>query len=295
MSAFFPQLARAVATGAAVETGRAAVRNRNGLGFAAGDYNGGDYFYDDFGNYWEWSWFDTGGYGGGGGDWPFFDWIDWQGFAPVESSPAGNESRYDFDWDQYWRDWFSGDLETINTAAPSPLPRGFDPFALPSLESYRDIWPWPDRGPAPIAIDPSATPQLPGYCPRGTYHPVNDPTSCVPFPPNDPNAKRQQQQQQKAQQQAAQALRRAQQQADKQCPKDPQNRPVWRNPQTGKCELVPTCPQGTKFDSTTRRCLTTAQAKELYGDNNWLLWLLIAAGVLVIANSGDSSEGRRRR
>jgi len=293
MNPFFPQLARAMATGAAVETGRAVARNNNGLGFAAGGFPGDDeaYFLDDFGNYWEWSWFDMGG-GGGGGDWPSFDWVDWQGFAPA-GSPSGNDARYDFDWNQYWNDLFSGSLETINTAAPSPLPRGFDPFPLPSLDSYGSIWPWPDRGPAPIAIDPSATPQLPGYCPRGTYHPVNDPTSCVPFPPNDPNAKRQQQQQQKAQQQAAQALRRAAQQADKQCPKDPQGRPVWRNPQTGKCELVPTCPQGSEFDSATRRCLTATQAKEIYGGNNWLLWLLIAAGVVVIASSNNGG-GRRR-
>lgn len=296
MSAFFPQLAKAVAFGAAMETGRDAVRrNGQGLGFAAGDnFAAGDRFWEnDYFDIWYPDFYYNGG--GGGADWPSFDWIDWSGgFAEPSISPSGNEARYDFDWNQYWNDWFSGNLETINTTAPSPLPRGFDPFALPGLEPYRDIWPWSDRGPSPAPFDPSGNPQLPGYCPRGTYHPVNDPMACVPFPPSDPNAKKQQQQQQKAQQQAAQALRRAQQQADKQCPKDPQGRPVWRNPQTGKCELVPTCPQGTKFDSATRRCLTAAQAKELYGDNNWLLWLLIALGVVVIANSGSDGGGRRR-
>ena len=275
-----------------METGRATVRNQNGLGFAAGDQydGGGDYFYDDFGNYWEWSWFDT----GGGGDLPSFDWIDWPGFLPADSSPSGNDARYDFDWSQYWSDFFSGNLETINTSAPTPLPRGFDPFELPPFDSYRDIWPWPDRGPGPAELDLPPTP-LPGYCPRGTYHPVNDPMACVPFPADNNEAKKRAQQQQKAQQQAAQAMRRAQQQQDRGCPKDPQGRPVWKNPQTGKCELKPPCPQGQKFDSTTRRCLTPAQAKELYGDNNWLLWLLIAAGVVIIATRDGGGGGGRRR
>lgn len=291
MNNLFAQLARAVAAGAAMETGREVARRNNGLGFNA-DWIGEDYFYDDFGNYFEWSWFDM---GGGGGDWPSFDWMDWS-FAPVDNNPSGNSDRYDFDWGQYWSDFFSGNLETINTAAPAPLPRGFDPFPLPDLQSYRDIWPWlDDRGPGPAQLDPSAVPQLPGYCPRGTYHPQNDPFACVPFPPDDSAAKKRAEQQKKAQQQAASALRKAQQQADRQCPKDPQGRPVWRNPQTGKCELVPQCPQGTKFDSTTRRCLTPAQAKQLYGDNSWLWWLLIAAGVLVVATRDGGGSGGRRR
>jgi hypothetical protein len=293
MNPLFPQLARAVAAGAAMETGREAVRRNNGgLGFNA-DWIGEDYFLDDFGNYYEWSWFDMGG-GGGGGDWPSFDWMDWS-FAPVDNSPLNNADRYGFDWGQYWRDFFDGNIEVINTAEPAALPRGFDPFPLPPLDSYRDIWPWlNDRGPGPAQLDPSAVPQqLPGYCPRGTYHPANDPYACVPFPPSDSNAKRQASAQQKAQQQAAQAARKAQQQRDRQCPKLPNGQATVFNPQTGKCEPVPQCPPGSKFDSTTRRCLTQAQVKELYGDNNWLIWALIAAGVLIIANR-DSGGGRRR-
>lgn len=292
MSAFFPQLARALATGAALETGRSAVRNR-GLGFSA-DFAGDDdiYFFDDLGNYWKYSRFDM----GGGSDWPSFDWIDWTGgFTDPGISASGNEARYDFDWDQYWRDFFSGNILQIDTFEPSALPRGFDPFALPPLESYRDIWPWlNDFGPGPAPLDPSATPQLPGYCPKGTYHPVNDPFACVPFPPNDQTAKKQAQQQQQTRQQAAQAMRRAQQQRDRQCPKLPNGQATVFNPQTGKCEAIPQCPPGAKFDSTTRRCLTPAQAKELYGDNNWLIWLLIAAGVLVVTRDSGGGGGRRR-
>lgn len=296
MSAFFPQLARAVAAGAAMETGRQAVRQNNGLGFAWGEYGGGDYN-DDFawdfggGDYWDWF-----GYGSGYADLPFlpmeFDYG--AAWADPGISASGNDGRYDFDWNQYWSDWLGGNVMTIDTFAPSPLPRAFDPFALPGFDPYREIWPGFDDRSFGGSIDPG-TQQLPGYCPRGTYHPVDDPFNCVPFPETDQTAKKRAQQQQQARQQAANALRKAQQQADRQCPKDPQGRAVWRNPQTGKCELVPQCPQGTKFDPATRRCLTTAQAKEIYGDNNWLLWLLIAAGVLVVANSGSDSGGRRRR
>ena len=278
-----------------MEAGRATVRKGNGLGFAAGDYydGGADYFLDDFGNYWEWDWFNG---GGGGTDWPSFDWIDWTGgFTEPGISASGNDARYDFDWNQYWNDFFGGSLETINTSAPSPLPRGFDPFALPPFDPYRDIWPWlNDRGPGPAQLDPSGQPQqLPGYCPRGTYHPVNDPFACVPFPADNNEAKKRAQQQQQTRQQAAQAMRRAQQQRDRQCPKLPNGQATVFNPQTGKCEPVPQCPQGTKFDSATRRCLTPAQAKELYGDNNWLWWLLIGGGVLLIATR-DNGGGRRR-
>lgn len=280
-----------------METGRATVRNQNGLGFAAGNYEsgGGDYFIDDYGFIWEADWFDpldwsyfTGGGGGG----------DFQSYLLDYSEPGMNYATDPFSTTPDFSDWINyylyGPDAFLQTSEPAPLPRGFDPFPLPPFESYRDIWPWPDRGPGPAELDLPAPP-LPGYCPRGTYHPVNDPMACVPFPADNNEAKKRAQQQQKAQQQAAQAMRRAQQQQDRGCPKDPQGRPVWKNPQTGKCELRPPCPQGQKFDSTTRRCLTPAQAKELYGDNNWLLWLLIAAGVVIIATRDGGGGGGRRR
>lgn len=287
MNAFFPQLARALAAGAAMETGRQAVRQNNGMGFAYNDdfaWDGGD----DWN--WDWDWFN---YGGSSSfyDLPFLPMeFDYGAYWPDPGISAGNPYE---DAGDTLRLWWEGFLPSIDTSAPSPLPRGFDPFALPGLDPYRNIWPGFDDRIFGGSVD-SGTQQLPGYCPGGTYHPADDPFNCVPFPETDQTAKKRAQQQQQARQQAASALRKAQQQADKQCPKDPQGRAVWRNPQTGKCELVPRCPQGTKFDPAMRRCLTTAQAKEIYGENNWLLWLLIAAGVLVIANSGDSG-GRRKR
>jgi len=300
---FFPlNLMQAIATGAAIETGRGIAR-RNGLGFAQGDGGSGeDYFYDDFGNYWEYSWFDDVNSGGGGYDYlPYYDTPDWEGFSPAPS-PSANDYRYDFDWGQYLSDWLAGNVETINTFAQAPGQQPSYRDITGDLDYQPSLWDWlTNLGPGPAPLDPQYGPAgtgqgLPGYCPQGTYHPASDPFACVPFPPNDPNAKKQASSQQKAQQAAANAARKAQQAQDKACPKDPQGRPTWRNPQTGKCELVPQCPPGAKFDSTTKRCLTAAQAKEIYGGNNWLLWLLIAAGALVIVNnSGGSSSGSRRR
>lgn len=301
---FFPfNLAAAVATGAAMETGRGIAR-RNGLGFAQGESGGGyddwgGYFFDDFGNYWEYDWFDV-NYGGGGDYWPSFDSYTLPNLT-APTSPLVNDYRYDIDWSQYWNDFFAGNIDRVDTFAQGNYDQPSYRDITGDLDYRPGIWDWLNNlGPGPAQPDRQYGPAgdgalLPRYCPQGTYHPVNDPFACVPFPPNDPNAKKQASNQRKAQQAAANAARKAQQQQDKQCPKDPQGRPVWRNPQTGKCELAPVCPQGQKFDSTARRCLTAAQAKELYGDNNWLMWLLIAAGVLVVVKSGGNSGGGRRR
>ncbi|MFN0108542.1 MAG: hypothetical protein ACKVZH_06775 [Blastocatellia bacterium] len=296
MSALFPQLVRAVASGAAMETGRAAAR-RNGLGFAQGDYydfdGWGGYGFDDWGNYYEYDWFS-----GGGGDYYDGGWPSFEPFtvpdltSPI--SPSANDERYWFDWGSYLSDWLSGNVDRVDTYAQGSR----DPFGSGSWPGTPD---WlPGIGPGPAQVDPLYGPagdgsRLPGYCPQGTYHPVSDPFACVPFPPNDPNAKRPAQQQRNNAQQAAQAARKAQQQADKQCPKDPQGRPVWRNPQTGKCELAPACPPGAKFDSASRRCLTPAQAKELYGESNWWIWALIGGGALLLMNRDSGGSGGRRR
>lgn len=300
MSLFTPFI-RAAAAGAAMETGREAVRRRNGLGFAAGDYWDFDTNYD-YGNNWDW-WF-----GGGGGDsYNDYDFLmieggdDWPMLGPIpmpEMGPAPTTG--------WWQDWY--DLLSQETISHPD----FDAFAQTQVQqpSYRDItgdldyrpnfWDWlSDFGPGPAQLDPQYGPAgdgslLPGYCPKGTYHPVNDPFACVPFPPSDPNAKKPAAQK-KAEQAAMNAAKKIQQAADKGCPKDPQGRPVWRNPQTNKCELKPPCGTGLKFDSTTRRCLTPAEVKELYGDNNWLIWALIALGVIVVVKGSGGSGGRRRR
>jgi hypothetical protein len=247
----------------------------------------------------DYSWYDpTGDYNfgfdfGSGGDysgsWPSFDFIALPDLQAPPVSPSANEDRYWFDWGQYLSDWLNGNVLSIDTYGQQGS--GQQPFG----GSFN--WPTGIPGPGPASVDPQYGPAgtgqgLPGYCPGGTYHPLNDPNTCVPFPSNDPNAKRQADAQRKVQQAAANAAKKAQQQQNATCPKDPLGRPIWKNPSTGKCELVPTCPQGSKFDSTTRRCLTAAQAKELYGDNSWLWWLLGGAALLMVLN--NNGGGRRR-
>jgi hypothetical protein len=283
MSNPFLQIANASASGF----------QRRGLGFLQTDSDNGaedwgGFFYDDFGNYWEYDWFNA---NDGGGSLPFFDFTSpFIDNSPTTVSASANEDRYWFDWGQYLSDWLNGNVLSIDTYGQRA---GQQPYGGDSGFS------WPDGiGPGPAPLDPQYGPAgtgqgLPGYCPQGTYHPLNDPFACVPFPPNDPKAKRQAQQQQKAAQNAANAAKKAQQQKDKQCPRDPQGRPVWFNPQTGKCELVPQCAPGSKFDSTARRCLTANELKQLYGDSNWLIWLLIGGGTLLLLSNRDS--GRRRR
>lgn len=295
MIPFFPTVARAIATGAAFETGKGLARRR-GLGFLqveggaddATDWGG--YGFDPFGNYFEYDWYNA---NDGGGGWPSLNFDPYAYQSPDPNiSASGNDDRYWFDWNQYLSDWLSGNVLSIDTygqqgSGQQPFGGSFD-------------WPTGFPGPGPASLDPQYGPAgsgqgLPGYCPQGTYHPLNDPNACVPFPPNDPTAKKQAQQQKQQQQQAANAAKKAQQQQDKTCPKDPQGRPVWKNPATGKCELAPVCGAGQKFDSATRRCLTTAQANALYGAGNWWIWLLVAAGaVLIVNNSGGNSGGRRR-
>lgn len=251
-----------------------------------GDYYGGDYGYDPYAGDYSYSFY---------GDSPTFPTFDPFAIpdlqAPTGSTPSANEDRYWFDWSQYLNDWLSGNILSIDTYGQYT---GQTPYGSPN--NYGGFPDW-IPGPGPTSIDQPYDPAgdgtgLPGYCPQGQYHPLNDPYACVPFPPNDPNAKKQAQQQQKAAQNAANAAKKAQQQKDKTCPKDPQGRPVWFNPATNKCELVPQCPQGTTFDSATRRCLTPAQAKEIYGDNSWLWWLLGGGAVLLILTR--NSGGRRK-
>lgn len=285
-------------------------QHKQGMGFLwFGDYE--DYYYEN-------------GSGGGGGFWDMFgDDGDWRGYGggdyyydlpyaglpsfdywPSPGIDAG--SPYGFDSDvNYYEEYLRNLLYN-----PGGIEQGYGFDLLPGNSggsngsgsgwSWDSFWEWardllaPSPTPSldwqgPTSSDANLNAPYPGYCPRGTYHPVNDPYSCVPFPPNDPNAQKQARQQQQQQQRAAQSARAAQKKQDQACPKDPAGRPVWRNPQTGKCELAPQCPQGSKFDSTTRRCLTPQQAKDVYGDDyTWLWW--VSGGVLLLA-----ALNRRRR
>lgn len=286
-------------------------RRARGLGFLdANDYGDGGYYWEDaFGN---WGYQDSyGSYGGdaSGGYWDSFgtyndpsgfDWpmIDANFSLPLDTSagsgafndPYGPTSTGSL-WD-YINSFLQVDSPgvTSSTNTGGSLPAGWpssQPFNLSdwfSWPSYRDVTGSLDHG-SNAPIDAS----YPGYCSKGTYHPVNNPYACVPFPPDDPNGKKARQQQQQ-QQKANAAARAAQKKQDQQCPKG-----YFKNPTTGKCQPIPQCPQGTAFDSRTQKCLTPAQAKELYGQDWSWLWLVLAGvvGVKLLSDEGNYRRGRK--
>ena len=262
-----------------------AAAEKHGLGFLA-DENGylsnqsggsedwGGYFFDPFGNYFEYDWF------------------------------TGNPSDYYQGLDYGYWVGADGTLYTLNPDAasndfsfanPNPPITG---SSTPSV-STTGVSTFPEIMSGEVPDDAVI---FPGYCKGGTYHPLpseGDPLSCVPFPNDDATKKKQAAIQRQGRQQQARQQQKQQQQASQTCPKDPQGRAVWRNPATQKCELVPQCPSGQTFDQVTRRCLTAAQRNELYGNqSNWLWW--IVGGVLFLLyvgnrRGGESSTPWRRK
>lgn len=252
-----------------------------GMGFLAWE---GDYYDDwEYDYYWDdWGWSDY----SSGGELPIYDY-DFGQYGYDLGDPgisAGDPYDRGIDWASFWDSFFSGG----DLYVPSPG----DEFLQTSNSSVSNdpwlpdnFWDWLTDTVSSIPGTAPSDPALPGYCPQGTYHPIDNPMACVPFPADPAGnqaAQQQRKKQQQAAQKAAQAAKAAQKKQDQACPKDAQGKPQWKNPQTGKCEPIPACPQGMVFDSTSRRCLTPQQVKEVYGDNNWLIWALIALGVLVV-------------
>lgn len=273
---------------------------RQGIGFLApgNDEQGGDdisafgydYAYDDF---WNWD-YDFNSSGGGGFPDLTFDPYQYPATQPTISA-SGNEDRYWFDWGQFLRDFLAGNVDRIETSAPYKTSGGnVQPWgvpdwisATPQMTEYPEDWKGTGSNSA-----------LPGYCKGGTYHPTDDPFACVPFPADDQTKKRQAAVQRQGQQQQARQARAQQQQANKNCPKDPKGRPVWRNPATNQCELVPTCPTGQSFDQVAKRCLTAAQKRELYGSQLTWVWWIVGGVVFLVAYrqfSNNQSPARRKR
>lgn len=166
----------------------------------------------------------------------------------------------------------SGGLPSVTVPFPT------DPFSLPgpNLDVFQDD---------PLTAIPTSTP-LPGYCGRGTYHPQNDPYSCVPFP-TDPTQQAKARQRANQQQQANQ--RRAAQMAQA-CPNG-----QARYPYTGKC--VPRqCPQGTQRNPATGECRsvssTQAQANQVKaGQCGPQMVLDTRTGKCVTPGTASSSTG----
>ena len=123
-------------------------------------------------------------------------------------------------------------------------------------------------------------PPLLGYCPGGTYHPLNDPYACVPFPPETPEFEKQQRA--AAAHKAAQDAVRAQQRAQQRQQGCPANTGLVKNAQ-GQC----VCPPGYAPNAQLKKCvLVNASLAAQSGQApDWLKYALLALGAVVVVKA----------
>lgn len=257
----------------------------------------------------------SGGEIGGGLDW-FDEWLFadyfwpeyigggdyWSNFDPVTGDYVGAGDWWK-NFDPVTGDWLEsiGTVETIDTTEPGTLPSG------PSGNWWQGLVDWfngivsPNYRPdfsSPTPAPPQV--QLPGDCPAGTYHPIDDPFTCVPFP-TDPAQPGQ------TPRTPARPTPGPMTRAGAQPPKCPQgqifsqqlNRCIPQcpagqmfNPQTNKCQAAPKCPAGMQFDQSRGTCV---QVLAQQGSGfPWWIWLLIAGGA-AMALSGDEKKAQPRR
>jgi len=232
-------------------------RKQSQLGFLAYEDGGA---WDDWGaGYWddEGGWFD-----------PEWAWLSdpaaGEFFIPIETETAcatGTEPGC-FTGPRNWWDW---DWPTL------PIPGGGNP-----LPPYDDIPP----------------PPLPGYCPAGTYHPIENPYICVPFPPSPtPTAPARRPQSNQPQTRPTAPARPPQ--SAPQCPAG-----YVFDSKLQRC--IPACPKGAVFDARAGKCVPIPTNKpaqnftELAQKTPWWLWALLAGTLLLATRDGGSSPGRKR-
>lgn len=180
------------------------------------------------------------------------------GFLPTETGGGGDTGGFwdSFPWDQFPVDYGGN--------------QGLDIFFNGSdfLPTY-----------GPGSQDASVAP-APGVCPRGTYHPPNDPYACIPFPGSATGTT--------PARPTPQGTPRPQPTAAGACPK-----PFVYDPKTKKCVLPP-CPQGQTFSITAGKCVPNAQLKpaDRVIDREFPWWLIVAGGVLLLAITKPTG-GRR--
>lgn len=129
-------------------------------------------------------------------------------------------------------------------------------------------------------IGGGSNPPLLPYCPGGTYHPLNDPYACVPFPPETPEFERQQKA--AAAHKAAQdALKAAAAKAQQQqgCPP---NTGLVKNAQ-GQC----VCPPGYAPNAQLKKCVlvNASLAAQSNQAPDWLKYALLALGAVVVVKA----------
>lgn len=280
------------------------LRQKAGLGFLYDDTGYGDGYADDVwydDPFWFYDWWMGADYTGGGGwNFPFYD------------------TGYTEEWLPFFWETSHGLITTGRPNDPITYDLSFAQTGSDSSNSssgWNDLWGWlfgnqgetATGGGGTPATNPNLTPNVPGYCPQGQYHPINDPFSCVPFPPADTaqgqQARRQQQQrqaQQQAQQRAAQRQAQQQRQPTQQeldaiCKQrfgpnasyDPQKRACVM---AGQSAALPQCPVKTdSFNSQSGRCEPSP----------WTGYLMYGALALLalyaISHAGGSEQNRGKR
>lgn len=130
---------------------------------------------------------------------------------------------------------------------------------------------WGDYAPDMPVYGPESAP-VPGYCPRGYYHPINDPYSCVAFPDANTGG-----------QGIAPPMRPQPQQGttrpipqNGQCPP-----PFVFDPKTKKCQ-VPPCPPGQGYSLTARKCVPAADLTAADQITEPFPWLWVAIGSVAL-------------
>ena len=240
--------------------------------------------------------------------------LGWPTYGPQEefgAVPPGQEFTFPMETEP-------GNPTLPDITTPPSIPY------TPPLPDFTFPAPLIDFGPAPSAPMTYGS-NLPGYCPTGYYHPINDPYSCVPFPP----ATTQQQQQAAAAPKPPQQPPPSSQQG---CPSGQyQSRryqrcmpipncaqlypgsvfnptteacvagggcPVgyWSNPATRRCELIPQCPQvGYTFNTLNGVCGPNPSGASFFDEIPWWLWLGLLAILVLSGGNGDHATTIRHR
>jgi len=142
---------------------------------------------------------------------------------------------------------------------PLPYVDNWDPYQTPPyIPTFPDLPPPPPPAqPATQKLGPCNTVNgLPGYCAAGTYHPANDPCSCVPFPAATTNAPKPPTGTSSAPPPAPKPSTPPKPPTQPSCPPG-----QARNPATGQCQTpmpTPRCPTGYTYNPTYQRCLAAS-------------------------------------
>jgi hypothetical protein len=233
-----------------------------GLGFLPADTSGGTF------DFWGWLWGDGGGAdspidpgGGGGGG----------GYYGCDYEDDCGRCEDDLDYGEPCDYTSDPPIVTIVTNEPGPtspiVPFTFPPIILPA--------------PLPAPTGGSGPPgTLIGYCAPGYYHPISDPTSCVPFPPSQPGT---------------QAPAPGQPPQAPAAPRAPSAPRVICQPgyvlKAGRC-VRPTqgsCPAGYALNSA-NHCVKIPAQQGVAGSSSGFPWWILLAVVAVVGISGSKKR-----